>query len=267
MWTFDLPTSKEREAAFQGKTGEDWQNPDIEYLGTTLVISNVAFRRYLFQAKWLSDHKEKYDKVIMSDIRDIALFGDPFEQIDLNETSVQSFTETKTYRQDTIFNQPWVRKCYGSKFLESIMDEMITCCGTIAGTTGAMLEYLHAFLEEFKEKIGCHNTGTDTAIHVWIIHKIFPSAQIVDSEHALIRHHPTVEQVVEQFDAITGGLRNSDGQLFALIHQYDRHPSLVEAYHKRHNIILDSAINLKGTDPHSHQQLPNEKQIKDVPIV
>ena len=90
MWTFDLPTSKEREAAFQGKTEEDWQNPDIEYLGTTLVISNVAFRRYLFQAKWLSDHKEKYDKVIMSDIRDIALFGDPFEQIYLNKTRVFS---------------------------------------------------------------------------------------------------------------------------------------------------------------------------------
>ena len=56
------------------------------------------------------------------------------------------------------------------------MDVMITCCGTIVGTTGVILDYLHAFLEELKEKIGWHNTGTDTATHVWIIHPILPSA-------------------------------------------------------------------------------------------
>ena len=83
----------------------------------------------------------------------------------------------------------------------------------------------------------------------------------------IIRHHPTVEQVREQFDAITDGLRtNSDGQLFALIHQYDHHPSLVEAYHKWHSIISDGAINLNGINSHLHQQLPNEKQIKDATI-
>ena len=83
----------------------------------------------------------------------------------------------------------------------------------------------------------------------------------------IIRHHPTVEQVREQFDAITDGLRtNSDGQLFAVIHQYDHHPSLVEAYHKWHSIISDGAINLNGINSHSHQQLPNEKQIKDATI-
>lgn len=220
-------------------------NPGMEYMGITpSKIKNPAFGRYVFQAKWLSDHQDEYDKVIMSDIRDIALYGDPFEQINVMEPGVQAFTEIDTYREDPRWNQPWVRDCYGDKFLESIMDEKLTCCGTMAGTTGAVVGYLHAFLEEFKEKEGCHRIGTDTAIHVWIIHKILPNAQIVDSEHALIRHNPGragENQLIGEVDAMTGGMRNSDGGRFALIHQYDRHQSLVDPYHRRHNINLETA--------------------------
>jgi len=213
-----------------------------EYIG--IIPShweNLAFRRYIYQAKYIHDHQNEYDKVILSDIRDVALYGDPFEQINAtNFSGVQAFTEIQRYREEKVYNQRWIKQCYGNEFLESIMDEYITCCGTIAGRTEALVNYLHAFLLEFKLKGTCHIHGADTAIHVWIIHNILLDSQIVYSESALIRHCPSDEQLKEKFDKVTGGMYNDNGQLFAIIHQYDRHPTLSEPYNRRHDISQET---------------------------
>ncbi len=207
-------------------------------------ISNAAHSRYIYTAKWLSDQQNDYERVIMSDVRDIALYGDPFEQVHFdNDTAsvIQTYTEHQTYRQQgNTWNQPWVRSCYGGEFLESIMDEKITCCGLVSGTIKGLLDYLHAFLRQLKDKNGCHKQGMDTAIHVWIIHKILSGVQIVDSEHALIRHYTPPGQLEKQFDSTTGGMFNSDGRPYSLIHQFDRHPALVEPYLRRHDMKLET---------------------------
>ena len=202
-------------------------------------VSNPAHSRYIYTSKWLFDHRHDYDKVIITDIRDIAIYADPFDQIQYrNKTqpSVQTFTEIETYReQGDRWNQPWVRNCYGETFLESIMDEKITCCGLVAGTMDGLIRYSRAFLDQLRGKHDCDPAGADTAIHVWIIHRILTGVQIVDSEYSLIRHMPHPRQVTDQFDITTGGINNGNGQPYALIHQYDR-STLYEAYLKRHDI-------------------------------
>ena len=70
-------------------------------------------------------------------------------------------------------------------------------------------------------KAGCHVVGTDTAVHVKIIHDVLPDVHIVDSDHALIRHNPSLNNIEEEIDPTTGGIFNNDGRLYALVHQYD----------------------------------------------
>lgn len=199
-------------------------------------IQNPAHRRYVYQAKWLSDNSNRYDRVIMSDIRDIALYSDPFEQLLVNATDptigVQVYTEIYKYKTE-VHNQRWIRACYGESYLKKIENESVTCCGVIAGTTKALLDYLHAFLDEYKVKAGCHHVGADTAVHVKIIHDVLTNVQIVNSEHSLIRHNPP--SAIE-IDSISGGILNADDRLYALVHQYDRHKSLSEQYNKQHDI-------------------------------
>ena len=218
-------------------TDEFWGNSPTN-------IRNPAHSRYIYTSKWLFDHRHVYDRVIMTDIRDVAIYADPFDQIqdgNKTKTQVQTFTEISTYRgQGNWANQPWVRNCYGESFLQSIMDEKITCCALVAGTMHGLMSYLRAFLDQLREKHMCDLVGADTAIHVWIIHKILTGVQIVDSDHSLIRHNPRPQHVKERFDISTGGIYNADGQLYALIHQYDRHPSLAEAYLKRHDITFET---------------------------
>ena len=173
-------------------------------------IQNPAHRRYVYQAKWLSDNSNRYDRVIMSDIRDIALYSDPFEQLLVNATDptigVQVYTEIYKYKTE-VHNQRWIRACYGESYLKKIENESVTCCGVIAGTTKALLDYLHAFLDEYKVKAGCHHVGADTAVHVKIIHDVLTNVQIVNSEHSLIRHNPP--SAIE-IDSISGGILNAD---------------------------------------------------------
>lgn len=65
-------------------------------------VSNPAHGRYINTSKWLFDHRHDYDRVIITDIRDMAIYADPFDQIQYrNKTqpSVQTFTEIETYRE------------------------------------------------------------------------------------------------------------------------------------------------------------------------
>jgi len=197
---------------------------------------NPAFERYVVINTWLRKYSHRFSKVIMTDARDIALFGDPFSQIEYDFEGVQSFTEVVTYEYDHWYNQVWVRDCYGQEFLDEIISEKVTCCGVIVGSIKGVLSYLDAFVLELRSKGVCHGAGTDTAIHVWIIHKILYDSIIVDSTRAVITHAPkwghnaSLQLTLDsRFDSL-GRLLNEIGQPYALIHQADRFPQIWDPY-------------------------------------
>ena len=217
---------------------------NIEYPGTFVEdrishvsqeFTNPAFQRYLAIHAWLTVHSKEFRHVIMSDIRDVAFFGDPFRQLKSDTTpGVQVFTELLRYKDDAKWNQKWLRNCYGQSFVDEILQEYITCCGVIAGTSESLLEYLDLFVEELNHKKGCDKTGLDTAIHVWIIHRRLNNTKIIDSEMSLIRHAPN----------LTGTRLNSRGEPvnllgepYALVHQADRLPSLWQRYCSQHDPV------------------------------
>ena len=140
--------------------------------------------RDVITRNWLVAYRDRYAKVIVSDARDVLFQADPSKQFGTSPDRIYSFTEYKTYRQDTVFNPPWIRNCYGDAFLDSIMQEHMTCSG--------ILQYLDAFVDEMKRVAGCDLVGMDTAVHVRLIHVPLRNLSvIVDSATALITHAPT----------------------------------------------------------------------------
>lgn len=213
------------------------------YNGVALKdIENIAYTRFFVIAKWARLNQHVYTKLIVSDIRDIAIFSDPFVQINSLQPEVQVFTEVVTYQYDRWYNQPWVRDCYGQAFLNEIISTKVTCVGVIAGTTAEINQYLAAWIEEYKKKGTCHAAGTDTAIHVWIVQKVLQNARIVDSETALIRHAPKwggdAEEQLRKDTTIhydnANRMLNANGQAYAIIHQLDRFADLWNPYIHAH---------------------------------
>tara|TARA_B100000683_G_C12494050_1_gene555582 strand:+ start:298 stop:1305 length:1008 start_codon:yes stop_codon:yes gene_type:complete len=205
------------------------------------VLSKPAFFRYFVTHNWLLPRYDDYEYIIVSDTRDIAIFGDPFVQFYGMGNHVLTFTERNKYIDDPRWNQRWVRNCYGEPFLKGIMQEQITCCGLVGGTSHAMKTYLHHFLQELLKKQGCDEQGIDTAVHVWIVHKHPDIVKVIDAEAALIRHCPA--SIVKDS---RGRVLNKLGQPYALIHQADRVPDIWEPYYRQHaknfddNLTLDS---------------------------
>lgn len=203
------------------------------------VLLKPAFLRYFITHNWLLPRYEHYEYIIVSDTRDIAIFGDPFLQFYGMGNHVLTFTEVNKYIDDPQWNQPWVRNCYGDSFLQGIMQEQITCCGLVGGTSHAMKTYLHYFLQELLQKQGCDERGIDTAVHVWLVHKHPDIVKVVDAEAALIRHCPA--SVVRDS---RGRVLNKLGQPYALIHQADRVPDIWEPYCRQHAKKFDDSFTL-----------------------
>lgn len=201
---------------------------------------NPAHARWPVIHEWLNRHATSYDRVILTDARDIAIYSDPFVQLDRSD-ALQVFTEVKSYHEDRSYNQPWIRRCYGQLFLNTILHEPITCCGIVAGPTKKVESYLKAFVQQLKTKAACDPVGTDTAIHVWIIHSELPGVEIVNSSNALIRHSPawtqegiaSIEQKMRPH-GYAAPLKNAIGQPYTLVHQLDRAPHLWAAYNSQH---------------------------------
>lgn len=205
---------------------------------------HAAYRRYPLILRWLKKNRALYDRIILTDTRDIAIYSDPFVQFDNATEPLMIFTEVVPYHYDRWYNQPWVRNCYGQAFLDTIMHEMVTCCGVVAGLTDAVIAYLKAFVHQLAEKRLCDPAGADTAIHVYITHSVLLGVQTVNSEVARIRHAPAWgpnadAQVAKQMKLakhtdLHRPLLNALGQPFAMIHQLDRFPALWNAYISDH---------------------------------
>ena len=194
-------------------------------------VSHKPYRRYLIMLKWIREHRADYDRIILTDTRDIAIYSDPFVQfanMDLNR-SLMIFTEVVPYYYDKWYNQPAIRNCYGQVFLDSIMHEMVTGRGVVAGFTGAIVAYLEAFAEQLQIKRNC-DLRADTAIHVYITHSVLLGVQVENSEVSRIRHAPAWGLDVD----LHKPLNNTRGEPYAMIHQLDRFPEVWNAYIAEH---------------------------------
>ena len=222
------------------------------------IAGNAALVRYVVVRVWLREQlardPRRIRKMMITDTRDVALFGDPFEQIDASNAHVaQLFTEAATFAEERtradlpMYNNRWVEGCYGREFLDSISREPIVCSGVVAGGSSAMDRYLGAFIDEMTRRVPCLSNGEDQGLLAWIIRRVLrPNEDVVVMNHstALVAHAPRfgadadaaydiLNDPSARFDA-SGRLLNALGVPYAMIHQLDRFPSLWKRYCDRY---------------------------------
>ena len=189
-------------------------------------LNYVATVRYFHIRRFLEAHYTRFDRVIISDVRDIALQADPFRQIKSSRT-VYAFTESTRYDSfgGNNFNAVVVRECYGESFLKRISHEKVVCCGVVMGNIDPILGYLSAFEEEFAKVGACG--ATDTAINVKVLYghrntakwtaRVQPS-EIAETIHMALPEHWAGAYRI----GADGIIYNKNSTPFALIHQPDR---------------------------------------------
>lgn len=157
--------------------------------------------------------------VMVTDLRDVVFQRDPF---------ADPVGELELYLEDVrigddYFNTRWLRQLYGGRALEGLLGQMVSCSGTVLGTSNGVLAYLTEMtveLSRFRRAMGAH----DQAAHNRLLHDgLLPAARVIPNGTGRVL--TLGARSAFRFDE-HGMLLNDDGTVPAVLHQWDRHPSL-----------------------------------------
>ena len=191
-----------------------------------------AYRFELF-AGLLRSVVSRYDRVLLSDVRDVVFQSDPFAG--LAGDTCQFFLEGD---MRTIGNEP-TNMVYMRSFLPldqvaALEPHRISCCGVVLGSSRAMMTYLTrmaANLAAVPSKVR-RKIGADTAFHNRMAHltKDVPVELVENNIHVATMG---IEPAASYRVGPDGMIRTLDGHLPAILHQYDRLPEIKAAVERR----------------------------------
>ncbi len=189
---------------------------------------DVQLQRYEIYLKLLK--KEKFNKILCCDCRDIYFQSNPFNFDYKGE--INFFLEDKKIK-DCKYNSNWILKTYGKKKYKEICDKIILCSGTVLGKQEKIIEYLelisnHIKKYKYKKKLkylitfrrdkegrGCDQAHANYIVHTNLLKEMF-FYKNEDGPIATVFH---LKKIV--FDA-QSRLINTKGKPYLLVHQYDK---------------------------------------------
>jgi hypothetical protein len=192
--------------------------------GLEFHLEGLQSLRYEQYRHWLLDELVGEGPVLISDLRDVVFQRDPFAEpvqgleVYLEDESVQIGRDT--------FNTRWLRDVFGQEFVDTHHGHVVSCSGTVVGARQAMLDYLSkmaAVVETQRAPMGPH----DQAVHNWLLRTgRLPEAMLVPNEHGRVI---TLGRVRAPRVSPEGLVLNADGAVSAVVHQWDRHPTLLSS--------------------------------------
>ena len=186
--------------------------------------------RYVFYQAFLLANKGKYSWILHTDTRDVIFQGDPFAYY--KEPGVYCFLEDANFRiKDNKHNTYWIKHGFGEEVFAQMANEPISCSGVTLGSEEAFLYYLDRIVAYIC--LLTNTGGLDQGIHNYLIftNQITDLHLIADDEGPV-----TTLTTFKPYSAIKfsdrGELINKKGEVLPIVHQYDRHLSLLWKFNK-----------------------------------
>lgn len=196
---------------------------------TEKLVIHTYSSRFIQYLDFLRNNQMQYDKVMLTDVRDVFFQADPFEQITSNQ--LWMFLEHGTA---TLATQPrnrrWVEATFGRNVLRQIGHQPVICAGITMGGMKNVLGYLEAMEPELLARTpvyipdqGIHNAMAHTGAFKHL------NPLIVKNGDGPVLTVGMMEDSEMQLDS-DNQLTGFRGKPYPVIHQYDRHPKLVSAF-------------------------------------
>jgi len=225
LFTCDLSPAATRFLAAHGIAHQAFESLPLLPMG----YCGARNFRYL---EFLRGAASEYGRIMLTDVRDVVFQNDPFAHVGLAD--LYYFLESDSTIGGCPVNSEWMCKAFGASSLAAAAESPVSCAGTVAGSPAGMLRYLVLMCRfTLQAAPGFRYTGIDQAIHNHLmIHGLVPNAAIVENGRAVCT---VPEDDLRGIHATPDGLiRNADGTASDIVHQYDRHPALVEAVARRY---------------------------------
>ncbi|XXJ20542.1 hypothetical protein ACR42D_13605 [Desulfovibrio caledoniensis] len=187
--------------------------------------------RYFLYLDYLRTCGQTYDRILISDVRDVIFQGDPFAFPWPDGISC-TLEDPSAAVGSCPFNARWVRDHLGEAALKAIADRPVSCSGTTVADHGSMLAYLEKMTERLlPPTTGECMAGYDQGVHNHLVHTGgLDGLTLYDNDGPILtlaqtRGEPTVNG--------HGEILNRAGRVPGLVHQYDRKPSLFKMIRER----------------------------------
>lgn len=213
----------------------------------------ILFHSYLSNLERIG----KYDQIWMVDVRDTMFQLDPFGEETHLYVNMKGSSSKEVFNVFTGvehipigqcgWNSGWIRDCFGEKILKQIENKMIICSGVSMGTTKMVMEYLQYMTQIFDNDFdkasdglsavmgtskfpACERNGVDQGVHNVLIHmKLlnFGETKIWKQQHSSVLNlqAKALSTIIRQ-SPVGDSVRNLDGKVAAVVHQYDRNEIL-----------------------------------------
>lgn len=196
------------------------QIPD-KYIKSKYKCANY---RFLLYREYLIENQEKYNMVLLTDVRDTYFQRDIFQFYENKKSFLAVFLEEGNLTEKT--NKDWLLKFMEQNEYDTIANKTIICSGTILGTTDKIIEISLGIWEITKVKI---KIADQAALNYLIYYKklINENELIFNDNHGPLMTIGIPRRKNIALDNETNIL-NYNGEIAAVIHQYDRHKYFVE---------------------------------------
>lgn len=237
-------------------------NPDLESFLKEKNIKTLNFNSHLFFETLIHNSRyilyldflleKDYKQILLTDTRDVIFQSNPF--VHREEDFLFLFLEdSSALIGNCRLNSYWVESAYGNLGREHLFPQKIICCGTILGSRSQIIKYLEKYKKELLEiRSRSSNVYSKSAVDQAIANyigyldnqdlrlTIKPNGDLVGT----IGHSMCLSsgQDIVIFDL---GKIQVNGSEPAVIHQYDRHPKLLDYYAMKYLEKLNLTSSIK----------------------
>ena len=202
---------------------------------TNISIINLRWKIY---EDFLKDNIDKYNLVFTADLRDCFFQLDVFKFYNSSQSFLGMAIEDGTLSEN--INKNWIINAYGSDLHETIKDERIICVGTIWGTPDKFLEFSSKMWEKLSSNWSLTNNVIEQAVTNYLIYhdKMFNNCLLKsDNKDGRVMTIALTRPEDIRIDS-QNNILNGNGEIAAVIHQYDRKPNIVNIVRNKFHLEM-----------------------------
>ena len=182
---------------------------------------HISMERNFAALELLNTYDGHYDKVLLSDSRDVLFQSNPFDHI--SDDIITGLEESNIGNSKANFK--WISDIYGGKTALQLASFQIACSGIVLGPVSLVREYLKLMCDEIE---GCgdymrHGPNLDQAMHNYLMYNGPLLITGTQNREGLVA---TIALEQEENIALNRNQVYVQGKVPPIIHQYDRWPRL-----------------------------------------
>ncbi len=175
-----------------------------------------------------------YDRVLLSDVRDVVFQANPFDLIH-GEGILYGLEDTAVTIGSHWANSLWVEQVGGAAMRDALATYRVSCVGVVLASGKLMADYLQHLVAALTQPGFnlAHFHGADTGAHNIVVRRqALPNQQYADFETGGILNMHGLQPGCIRWTP-DGWLADAHGRPIPIIHQYDRHPAVAARLFQR----------------------------------